>query len=159
MELSHTFTASLTGCTAAELPGAYGSRETCVWGHPLWLTKLWRRLGWPARSRLSIHLLHRRWSSCCTWKQKALWPTPRSAGPERLTASHLAVDEAVQHSHHETLTDERERKRELEHTRAHTHTHTFSSALTCVDDSASSAKVQILNTQLFTSTGRNTNRM
>lgn len=32
-------------------------------------------------------------------------------------------------------------------------------ALTCVDDSASSAKVQILNTELFTSTGRKTNRM
>lgn len=54
-----------------------------------------------------------------------------------------------------------ERKRETDSPHAHTHTHwrAHVSILTWVDDSASSAKVQTLNTQLFTSTGRNTNRM
>lgn len=74
-----------------------------------------------------------------------------------LTAAHLTIDEAIEHSHNKALADQRrEGVSSTTHTHMHTDTHV---ALTCVDDSTSSAKVQILNTQLFTSTGRNTNRM
>lgn len=56
---------------------------------------------------------------------KPMWLVPQSTGADRLTPSHLSVDEAVQQSHHEALKDERrESVRLTPHTHSQTHTHT-----------------------------------
>lgn len=66
----HISTVSIGSPPVVGLPGEQGSRETCVWGDPLWLMEPWfclRRLG---RCWVSLHLLHLLWNSCCTWKKR-----------------------------------------------------------------------------------------
>lgn len=111
---NHITTVSTGSPPVVGLPGEQGSRETCVWGDPLWLMEPWCCLGRLGRCWVSLHLLHLLWSSCCTWKQMAqLGPhfgKPQSTGSDWLKGSYLSVQEAVEHSHHKPLRDvERER--------------------------------------------------
>lgn len=109
--LNHTSTVSTGSPSAVGLPEEQGSKDTCVWGHPLWLMELWCCRGRLGRCRVSLHLLHLLWSSCCTWKNTAQlalhsWKA-HVTGSDWLKGSYLSVQEAVEYSHHEPLTKAR----------------------------------------------------
>lgn len=65
--LNHISAVSTGSPVVVRLPGEQGSRDTCVWGGPLWLMELWCCLGRLGRCWLSFHLLHLLWISCCTF--------------------------------------------------------------------------------------------